>query len=425
MVVIVLWYWRRQHKRHQHNVQRWEHTVQQGLTEPATLHPEFDPNKCIGSGSCVSACPEQAIGLIGGKAKLINPSVCIGHGACEAACAFDAIKLVFGTEKRGIDIPQVDRDFQTNVPGIFIAGELGGMGLVRKAAEQGRQAIQKVARAARETQKLDIVIVGAGPAGLSASLAAKEAGLRFITIEQEHSLGGTIFHYPRRKIVMAGELKLALAGKHKLGELSKEKLLEFWQTIIQQHPLPIRFDQRLERIESLVDGFRLKTQNQQFDCKHVLLALGRRGTPRKLGVAGESLSKVIYQLREPEQFAGQSVAVVGGGDSAVEAALALVEQPKTTVTLIYRGDAFNRLKPQNRSRLQQAQQFDHLTVLLQSEIQMIEPQRITVKTGEKRSTLTNDTVIVCAGGVAPTDMLRKMGITVSTHYGERIELIDG
>src|SRR5512134_8658 len=150
---------------HAQHSEQLEESLQAGLTEPASLHPVVDPNRCIGSSSCVSACPESAIGVIGGKAQLVNPSACIGHGACAAACPLEAIKLVFGTERRGVDIPQVKPNFETNVPGIFIAGELGGMGLIRKAVEQGRQAIGSMKARARGGQELDAVIVGAGPAG--------------------------------------------------------------------------------------------------------------------------------------------------------------------------------------------------------------------------------------------------------------------
>ncbi|MDH4175850.1 MAG: 4Fe-4S binding protein, partial [Betaproteobacteria bacterium] len=138
LLLLFLLYHVRRARRHTRNVDRLQESVESGLTEPVSLHPVFDPNRCIGSSACVTACPESAIGVIHGKAQLVNPASCIGHGACAASCPFDAIQLVFGTERRGIDIPNVKPNFETNVPGIFIAGELGGMGLIRKAVEQGR-----------------------------------------------------------------------------------------------------------------------------------------------------------------------------------------------------------------------------------------------------------------------------------------------
>lgn len=205
-----------------------------GLTEPPSLHPVIDPAICVGSGACAMACPEQALGIVNGKAVLINPSHCIGHGACAAACPAEAITLVFGTEKRGMDIPYVQPTFETNVRGIYIAGELGGMGLVRKAAEQGRQAMQNIAKQKSREGILDVLIVGAGPAGLTATLGAMEHKLRFATIEQEDSLGGTVYHYPRNKIVMTQPINLPIVGKARLGEISKESLLAFWQNIVEK-----------------------------------------------------------------------------------------------------------------------------------------------------------------------------------------------
>ena len=163
---------------------------------------------------------------------LVQPDHCIGHGACEAACPVEAITLVFGTEKRGIDIPQVKPTFETNVSGIYIAGELGGMGLIRKGVDQGARAIESIRKNKGTGDQLDVVIVGAGPAGLSASLAAKEQGLRFVTIEQEDSLGGSIYHYPRRKVAMTAPMTLPIVGKFNRYEISKEELLEFWSGAI-------------------------------------------------------------------------------------------------------------------------------------------------------------------------------------------------
>jgi thioredoxin reductase (NADPH) len=389
-----------------------------GLTEPPSLHPEFDSALCIGSGACVAACPEKAIGLVHGKAQLVNASVCIGHGACFAQCPMDAIDLVFGTERRGIDIPAVAPDFETNVPGLFIAGELGGMGLIHKAVEQGRSAITTIAQRPRVTDMLDVVIVGAGPAGLAASLAAKEQRLRFVTTEQEDSLGGTVYHYPRQKLAMTSPMRLPLIGKLKLGEIRKEALLAFWIDIVERTGLQIEFRNRLLAIESIEGGFRVKTQNREMDTRHVLLAIGRRGTPRRLNVPGEELPKVVYRLIDPEQYRDQQVLVVGGGDSAVEAALAISEVPGSVTSISYRGSAFSRIKPANRDRLEHARENNGVRVLLESEMREIAEATATLTHNGKVFSIANDAIIVCAGGVLPTEFLRSLGIQISTHFGK-------
>lgn len=214
-LVLAGFYLRRHFKQHKQSAEVWKEAVESGLTEPPSLHPDFMLARCIGSGACVKVCPEQAIGIINGKAALVNPAVCIGHGACEVACPMKAIRLVFGTEKRGMDIPRVSKTFETTVPGIFIAGELGGMGLIRKSAEQGRQAMEHISKRGRGGADYDVVIVGAGPAGIAASLAAQKLGLKFVTLEQEDSIGGTTYHYPRNKIVMTAPMNLPLIGQIK------------------------------------------------------------------------------------------------------------------------------------------------------------------------------------------------------------------
>jgi thioredoxin reductase/NAD-dependent dihydropyrimidine dehydrogenase PreA subunit len=419
LVVVVVLYYKRHRRTERHFHDRWVESSKAGLAEPVTLHPVVDPTICIGSGACVKACPEQALGLVNRKSVLVAPDHCIGHGACQAACPVEAIQLVFGTEKRGIDIPYVKPTFETNVPGIYIAGELGGMGLIRKGIDQGVRAVETIRRHKAGDDQLDLVIVGAGPAGIGASLAAKEAGLRFVTIEQEDSLGGAIFHYPRRKVAMTAPMQLPIVGRFDRYEISKEELLEFWNGVIKQTGLRIRFSDRMEGLVKEGSGFLVKTSKTGYKAKNVLLAIGRRGTPRKLGVAGEELSKVVYRLIDAEQYRGLHVLVVGGGDSAAEAALAVAAERDTTVVLACRGDEiFSRPKDKNRRALKRAVAEKRLRVALHCAVTAIGADSVTLEQKGNRGRLKNDAVIVCAGGTLPTPMLKDIGVMVETYYGQ-------
>ncbi len=419
LAAVLFLYFRRRQLRNEKHALALRETREAGLGEPVSLHPVFDPFRCIGSGSCVKACPEGALGLIEGKAHLVNPSVCIGHGACMASCPFEAIKLVFGTEKRGIDIPLVKPNFETNIPGLFIAGELGGMGLVRKAAEQGRQAMNAIKDKIKGERDagLDVLIVGAGPAGIAAGLGAIQHKLRYLIVEQEDSLGGTVYHYPRNKVIMTAPVQLPIVGKVRMSEISKEALLDFWNGIVDKTDLKISFRERMERIESNGRSFKVKTSGGEYSARAVLLAIGRRGTPRKLDVSGEELPKVVYRLIDPEQYRGQKVLVVGGGDSALEAALSIAEEADTRVALSYRGDAFGRVKPKNRQRLEDAQKTGRINVLLKSNVIRIESGEVLLETESGPITLPNDAVIISAGGVLPIDLLKSVGIQFETKHG--------
>jgi len=411
------WYIARNRRSEREGSARLKEAVEAGLNEPASLHPVIDPLKCLNSRACVAACPENAIGIVNGKAQLVNAAACIGHGACMASCPHDAITLVFGTEKRGMDIPMVKPNFETNVPGLFIAGELGGMGLIRKAVEQGRQAIESIGKLKGSGLPYDVVIVGAGPAGISASLAAKERSLKFVTLEQENSFGGTVYHYPRNKVVMTAPVQLPIVGKMSFGEVSKEKLLEFWQSVVKRTGLKINFFERMEAVKPDRQGFVVKTSRQEYRARAVLLTIGRRGTPRKLGVKGEEQAKVVYRLIDPEQYRGQHVLVVGGGDSALEAAIACADEPGTKVTLSYRSEAFSRVKQKNREQVQSAEKKGKLKVLLSSNVEEIDADSVSLDQGGKKFKIKNDAVIVCAGGILPTPFLKEIGVQVDTKYG--------
>jgi thioredoxin reductase (NADPH) len=421
LVVILAFYISRQRRIHKRSRRVHEETVSAGLTEPASLHPIIDASRCLGCGACVKACPEQphheVLGLIDGKAVLVGPTDCIGHGACKTACPFDAITLVLGTERRGVDIPVLKPNFESNVPGIYVAGELGGMGLIKNALTQGQQALEAIARAGvKRRGSLDVLIVGAGPAGLAASLAAKKLGLSYQTLEQE-ALGGAVFQYPRGKLVMTAPVELPIVGKVQFRNTSKEELLRFWTGTCEGNGLQIRYKERVESIERKDGMFHVRSSMQQYVASAVLLAIGRRGTPRKLGVRGEELPKVVYRLIDPEQYRGQKVVVVGGGDSALEAAASIAELGDTSVTLSYRGEAFQRAKQRNRQRVEAASAKDQLQVLLNSQVEEIRPDEVVLKLPGRKLEVRNDAIIVSAGGVLPNDFLRSIGIEVETKYG--------
>jgi thioredoxin reductase (NADPH) len=420
--VIVITYLIRRGRHHRLSVATLTESTEAGLLDPASLHPAIDPVKCIGCGSCVAACPEmpthQVIGMIRRKAHLVSPTDCIGHGACQAACPADAITLVFGTERRGVDIPNVKPDFETNVPGIFIAGELGGMGLIKNAVEQGKQAIDSIAKRSRGTggDAVDVLIVGAGPTGIAASLAAMQHKLSSVTVEQD-SLGGTVSSFPRRKLVMTAPAILPIVGKMKFRETTKEKLLEFWQEIETRTGLKIRYGERFEKVERDGGVFVVTTNRAQYKARTILLAIGRRGTPRKLRVPGEDLTKVTYKLIDPEQYRDLRVLIVGGGDSALESALMVSEEPGTEVALSYRSAAFSRAKQKNRQKLEAAEAEGRIRVLLESNVRSIGDHEVEIDHKGEVIRLPNDAVIINAGGVLPTGLLKEIGIEVETRFG--------
>ena len=419
----IYWLWHRSiAARHRVALAQLEDMAELGDVVPDTIHPVVDPDRCIGSGACVRACPEKnVLQLVHGQARLVNPLACIGHSACLPACPVNAIKLVFGTAERGVELPRVSEHFETERAGVYVIGELGGMGLIRNAVRQGRQAADHVAASSRRgaADAYDAVVVGAGPAGISATLRLMEAGRRVILLERE-SLGGTIMHYPRAKVAMTGALEFALVGTVKRAKLSKEQLIELWQSIVEKTNMPIHTGVLVDGVTTDQDGmFRLATSQGPVRAANVLLALGRRGTPRQLGVPGEELSKVHYRLLEPEAFRGQHVLVVGGGNSAVESALSLMDTGHcASVTLSYRRSAFARCRAENRRRIEEALASGKVRALLPSEVTRIGAKDVELSANGAPSRLPNDSVIVQIGGTAPGELLQKFGVGMVTKHGE-------
>jgi thioredoxin reductase/NAD-dependent dihydropyrimidine dehydrogenase PreA subunit len=423
VAAVIYWLWGRgQKKEEAEALATLEDMAALGEVVPDTIHPVIDLNRCIGSGACVMACPEkQVIGVVGGQAKLLNPLACIGHSACLPACPVEAIKLVFGTAQRGVELPRVDPNFQTTRAGVYVVGELGGMGLIRNAVSQGRQAADHVVSAGRRGKgdAFDAAIVGAGPAGMSTTLRLREAGLRVVLLERD-SVGGTIMHYPRAKVVMTGALDFAGFGTVKRSKMSKEELVELWKSIIDKTSLPVKTGVTVEGVSEQPDGmWKLETSTGPVLAANVLLALGRRGNPRRLGVPGEEFSKVSYTLLEPDPFANKHVLVVGGGNSAVENALALSDFKNcASVSISYRRGAFARCRAENKRRIDEAIAAGRVRPLMPSEVVRIGERDVVLNVDGKEQTVQNDAVIVQIGGTAPSELLQKFGIEVVTKRGE-------
>ncbi|MDF1543673.1 MAG: NAD(P)-binding domain-containing protein [bacterium] len=422
VLLIPIIYWLRFTAKTRRAELKLKETEERGLTEPISLHPKIDPNGCISTGACVSACPEgEILGLINGRATLVSPTKCIGHGACMLACPTNAISLVFGTEKRGVELPHVKETFETNVPGVYIAGELGGMGLIRNAVTQGREAVEYIAQEKSEASdcEFDLIVVGAGPAGMAASLCAQDKGLRTVVLEQEQLFGGAILSYPRQKLVMTQPMEIPTYGLFKKREIVKEELLDIWKEITDREKVDIRFGQKVDRIERDNSRFIAGSNGKAFSGGHVLLAIGRRGSPRKLGIPGEASSKVAYRLLEPEQYQNKSILVVGGGDSAIEAALVLSEQPGNDVSLSYRKAVFSRIKEKNEKKIKQAIDSGAVKAILESHVTEIHNDDVILQQRGEQLLFPNDYVFVMVGGEFPTQFLKSIGIEMETKYGVR------
>ncbi|MBT8275189.1 MAG: NAD(P)-binding domain-containing protein [Bacteroidia bacterium] len=418
---VVFLYMRKLKKKTKETERKVEIAKEEGLFEPVSLHPYINLNTCIGSAACVSECPEKDIlGIANGKATLINSSNCVGHGACFHACPVEAISLRMGTESRGVDLPHVNQNFETNIRGIYIAGELGGMGLIRNSVEQGQQAIDSILKSKKPNPKgaLDVIIIGAGPAGISATLACKKHKLSSVTLEQD-SLGGTVYTFPRSKIVMTSPMNLPLHGKVKLYDTSKDELLKLWNKVIEEHDIEIREKHKVENIiPQKDDTFKvITTSGEEYIGNNVLISIGRRGSPRKLNIPGEESTKVAYRLLEPERISGKEIVVVGGGDSAIEASLLLMDE--NNVRQLVRTETLTRCKPKNREKITQANADGKVKLIFSSNLVSISDAKCIIKTDtdDEAIEVPNDLVYIFAGGILPTAFLEKPGIKITKRFG--------
>lgn len=399
-------------------------SIKTQMNEPLTMHPEIDPAVCAGCGACTKVCPEgDILKLINHKAVLVGPTKCVGHGECERACPVDAIKLVFGTKTRGMDIPRVSKNYESNVPGLYIAGELGGMGLIRNAIKQGILAAEHaVSKLATQSADYDLIIVGAGPAGLAASLVAIANKKKYLTIEQ-NGFGGTVYNFPRQKIVMSHPFRLPIIGmmKFKANKVTKEELLDYWNEVRRQTNLKITEKTQFLGVDKVGALFKVKTSQGDFTAQRVILAMGVRGSPRKLGVPGEEKAKVTYNLLDPEQYQGKDIIVVGGGNAGVEAAQMLAKEKwKNRVHLLVRSGNFDRCNEDNMNRIFAMEKKGLVKIWFNSVVTEIRDHEVVVKKGEESAVLKNDFVFVFAGAEMPYKFLMSLGVEIDKKFGQQL-----
>src|SRR6201998_2032065 len=388
---------------------------------PQAQHPHIDANACIGCATCTGVCPEgDVLAMLGGKAVIVNGFKCIGHALCAEACPVGAIKMVMASPGMSADLPVLSPQCETNVPNLFIAGELGGLALIKNAINQGRDCVDTVAsrigalRARSGADTWDLLIVGAGPAGISASLRAIEKKLSYVTIEQDE-IGGTVAKYPRQKLVMTSPVEFPLHGKFKKLELSKEELIAFWKSVLGRVDFNVRTGEKIEDIRKGEDGvFTVASSKETYKARAIVLCIGKAGNPRKLGVKGEELPKVMYRLIETDHFINKQILTVGGADSAVEAAMGLANQKGNKVTLSYRREAFARIKERNAGRIQEYMRSGKLTVLFNSMPTEFRSDSAVLEINGQRHVIPNDYVWIFAGGEPPRAFLEKIGVRLGS-----------
>lgn len=384
---------------------------------PTAQHPYINGEACIGCAACTSVCPEgDVLAMLGGKAAIVNGYKCIGHALCADACPVGAIQMVMAGPSVRADMPRLTPEYETTISNLFIAGELGGLALIKNAIGQGRACVDTIADripAFRHTAGADvhdIVIVGAGPAGISASLRAIERKLNYVTLD-EGEIGGTVAKYPRQKLVMTSPVEFPMYGKFKKTELSKEELIKFWNTVIARVDFNFRRGEKVEEVARDEHGiFTVITPEGQYRTRAVILAMGRAGSPRKLGAKGEDLPKVMYRLIEADHYVNKKILVVGGGDSAIEAAMGLARQVGNKVTLSYRKESFTRIKERNSQRIHDAIRSGKIDVRFNSIPTEFKNNSVVLEVAGQSVEIPNDFVWVFAGGEPPTAFLKKIGV---------------
>lgn len=385
--------------------------------------PVIDTASCLGCQACVDACPYDALVVKRYVAVLARPDACCGAGPCQESCPNGSLELVtHGAAPAG---PQLSEGLESLArPGVFLAGDITGGSLVRNALRQGVQAahaaaahVTRARAAARyDAAALDVVIVGAGPAGLAAALTAQAAGLRSKVLEQGR-LAESIQSFSRQKLV----LDAPLAADEKLplfiGDVHKEELVQRWQRSVRAARVSVQEGARVLEVASGDRAFRVRAElpgGARFEAHAtaVILAIGTRGTPRALDAAVDEAARphVHYELSDARSFTGRSVVVVGLGDVAMESALALGAQPGTEVTVLARASGFRRGRQRNIDALSALAAEGRVRLVFEAEVERVAPRAVIARVAGVARSFPCDAVFVHVGRVPSHELIARTGV---------------
>jgi thioredoxin reductase len=386
------------------------------LVAPVRRLPVIDTSTCLGCYACVDACPYDVLRVERYVAVVDRPEACCGLTLCEQVCPNGSLQMQHGAPSE--QSPLLGQGLRAqHASGIYLAGDITGVPLIKNAILQGTKAVEQIHAdlPKRHGLALDLLIVGAGPAGIAAALRAKELGLAFEVIEQG-SVAQSIRSFPRGKLVFDQPLELPVAGNLWLQESTKEELLAQWLRIVKSERLPIVEQHRLTALSRREVGFEAEIAGPNGPttrrAARALLAIGMRGSPRRLPIdLPESVeSKVFYHLADARSFVGQRVLVVGLGDSAMEAAIALAHQSGTEVTISYRGSEITRGKRRNIDELRRLLEARRVRLIYESQVKSISPSEVVLSTTEGDTRMANDAVLVLIGSLAPKQLLTEIGV---------------